>query len=146
MLVNKETMKASLTMEEVNKVVLFLNTIDQTKKNKLTYAATQLGEEIESKTKKFKKTIDRLSHEYALKKDDGEFKTNERGNVIIDPKKLIEYTDKVEALTEETTVELELYYCKDKEEISKLPMMHLKTLNGLLFDYDFSELETKQND
>lgn len=146
MLVNKETMKASLTMEELNKVVLFLNTIDQTKKNKLTYAATQLGEEIESKTKKFKKSLDRLAHEYALKKEDGEFKTNEKGNVIIDPKKLVEYSDKLEALTKETTVELDLYYCKDKEEIAKLPMMHLKALNGLLFDYDFSEFQTNQNE
>lgn len=144
--INKEKMTAILTLEEVNRITNYLNVIPQDKKNKLTYAATQLGEEINSKMKPFNKKLERLTYEYALKDSEGNFKTKgESGSLIVDPKQIVEYNEKREALLSENTVELELYYCKDKQLIDALPMPIINGLNGILFEYDMSEFETEQN-
>lgn len=146
MVINKENMTAEITAYEIRESVLpYLNSIDQKRKNKLTYAATQLGDEISSKLKPFIKAEQKLTVEYASKKEDGDFKTTERGDMIVDPKRMIEYNEKREELALKTTVTLELYYCKDNQLISELPVMHIKKLNGLLFEYDMAELETEQN-
>lgn len=145
MVINKENMTAEISAYEIQQNVLpYLNTIDQNRKNKLTYAATQLGDEIQSKLKAFGKAEQKLTVDYAGKKPDGDFKTNDKGDMIIDSKRLMEYTAKREELALNTLVTLELYYCKDKQLIGELPVIHIKKLNGLLFEYDISELETQQ--
>jgi len=144
MQINKEKMTVELSVSEINRITVYLNTIDQTKKNKLTYAATQLGDEIESKTKAYVKKSARLSYEYAQKDDEGNFKSNKDGGLIIEPKKILEYHDKKDELAESTMIELDLYYCNDNELIEKLPITTIKALNGILFDYDMSALQTNQ--
>lgn len=137
----------TLSIKEVNKIVQNLRVIDTSKRNKLSYATTQLTEKIDSAVKNYNKKIANITVDYAAKDEKGDFKTtaNGQGYVII-PEKLKEYTEIIEKLTEETNIEIELYKCKDLTEVDKLPLPVIIALNGILFDFNLSDLETEQND
>jgi phosphoribosylformylglycinamidine (FGAM) synthase-like amidotransferase family enzyme len=145
MVINRENKELEISILELNeKVIPYLSTIRQDKKNKLTYAATILGDEIQSNTKQFSKKLTKLSIEYALKDGDGNFKLTDKGDIIVDPKKMDKYIDAKEKLENETKIKLELYYCNDNELVAELPVNHIKKLNGILFEYDLTQLESEQ--